>query len=87
VIVVKIVFRSHQDYLTFISDQLRKEYDTPGIHVGKFLCDCRKTGNWKCDCKRQFADLDADWGWDSYRERYYYGRTLYMFCAADSPYN
>ncbi|WP_144941627.1 DDE transposase [Paenibacillus sp. 32O-W] len=54
---------------------------------GKFLCDCRKTGNWKCDCKRQYADPDADWGWDSYRERYYYGRTLYMFCAADSPYN
>jgi hypothetical protein len=54
---------------------------------GKFLCDCRKTGNWKCDCKRQFADPDADWGWDSYRERYYYGRTLYMFCAADRPYN
>lgn len=54
---------------------------------GKFLCKCRFQGNWKCDCKRQFADPDADWGWDSYRERYYYGRTLYMFCAADSPYN
>ncbi len=54
---------------------------------GKFLCECRFQGNWKCDCKRQFTDPDADWGWDSYRERYYYGRTLYMFCAADSSYN
>ncbi|MEB3104054.1 transposase [Ferviditalea candida] len=54
---------------------------------GKFLCKCRFQGNWKCECKRQFADPDADWGWDSYRERYYFGRTLYMFCAADSPYN
>ena len=54
---------------------------------GKFLCDCRKSGNWKCSCKRQFSDPDADWGWDSYREKYYYGRTLYMFTAADSPYN
>ncbi|MBA9087375.1 hypothetical protein FHR92_003859 [Fontibacillus solani] len=54
---------------------------------GKFLCDCRKSGNWKCSCKRQFSDPDADWGWDSYREKYFYGRTLYMFTAADSPYN
>ena len=61
--------------------------ETGARSFGKFLCDCRKTGNWKCGCKRQFADPDADWGWDSYRERYYYGRTLYMFCAADSPYN
>jgi hypothetical protein len=54
---------------------------------GKFLCHCRKTGNWKCTCKRQFSDPDATWGWDSYREKYYYGRTLYMFTAADSPYD
>lgn len=54
---------------------------------GKFLCNCRKSGNWKCDCKRQFSDPDANWGWDSYREKYYFGRTLYVFCAADSPYD
>jgi len=54
---------------------------------GKFLCQCRKSGNWKCTCKRQFSDPDATWGWDSYREKYYYGRTLYMFTAADSPYD
>jgi len=61
--------------------------ETGARSYGKFLCDCRKSGNWKCTCKRQFSDPDADWGWDSYREKYYYGRTLYMFTAADSPYN
>lgn len=60
---------------------------TGGRAYGKFLCDCRKKGNWKCSCDRQFSDPDADYGWDSYREKYYYGRTLYMFGAANSPYN
>lgn len=54
---------------------------------GKFLCDCRKRGDWKCSCKRQFSDPDANYGWDSYREKYFYGRTLYMISAADSVYN
>jgi hypothetical protein len=61
--------------------------ETGSRFFGKFLCDCRKSGNWKCSCKRQFSDPDATWGWDSYREKYYYGRTLYMFTAADSPYD
>lgn len=30
VIAVKLVSRSHHDYLTFVTDQLQKEYDTPG---------------------------------------------------------
>jgi len=29
VIIMKLVSRSHQDYLAFVSEQLRKEYDTP----------------------------------------------------------
>jgi hypothetical protein len=61
--------------------------ETGARSFGKFLCDCRKSGNWKCTCKRQFSDPDATWGWDSYREKYYFGRTLYMFTAADSPYD
>ncbi|WBL16936.1 MULTISPECIES: hypothetical protein [Sutcliffiella] len=60
---------------------------TGGRHYGKFLCDCRKQGNWKCQCKRQFADPDADWGWDSSIEKYYFGRNLFMITASDSPYN
>ncbi|GAC42804.1 predicted ATPase, partial [Paenibacillus popilliae ATCC 14706] len=61
--------------------------ETGARSFGKFLCDCRKSGNWKCSCKRQFSDPDANWGWDSYREKYDYGRTLYMFTAADSASN
>jgi hypothetical protein len=61
--------------------------ETGGRAVGKAICDCRKKKIWKCNCHRQFSDPDADYGWDSYREKYYFGRTLYMFCAADSPYN
>ena len=61
--------------------------ETGGRPYGKFLCDCRKKGNWKCDCNRQFSDPDADWGWDSSREKYYYGRNLFMVAASDSPYN
>lgn len=58
---------------------------TGGRAYGKFLCDCRKRGDWKCACRRQFSDPDANYGWDS--EKYYYGRTLYMISAADSAYN
>ncbi|MDF1511485.1 MULTISPECIES: transposase [Bacillaceae] len=60
---------------------------TGGRPYGKFLCDCRKQGNWKCDCNRQFSDPDADYGWDSSREKYYYGRSLFMVAASDSPYD
>lgn len=54
---------------------------------GKLTCDCRKNGIFKCTCPRLFSDPDASWGWDSHREEYYYGRTLYAFTAADSPYD
>ncbi len=60
---------------------------TGGRPFGKFLCDCRKQGNWKCQCQRQFSDPDADYGWDSSREKYYYGRSLFMVAASDSLYD
>lgn len=60
---------------------------TGGRTYGKFLCECRKQGNWKCNCERQFSDPDADYGWDSSREKYYYGRSLFMVAASDSPYD
>lgn len=60
---------------------------TGGRPYGKFLCDCRKKGAWKCNCNRQFSDPDADWGWDSSREKYFYGRNLFMVTASDSPYD
>jgi len=54
---------------------------------GKSLCDCRKNRIFRCNCSRKFSDPDANWGWDSYREQYYFGRTIYAFTAADSPYD
>jgi len=60
---------------------------TGGRPYGKFLCECRKKGNWKCDCDRLFSDPDANYGWDSSREKYYYGRNLMMISASESPYD
>jgi hypothetical protein len=60
---------------------------TGASRYGKSMCDCRKTGVFNCSCPRKFSDPDASWGWDSYREEYYYGRGLYAFTAADSPYD
>lgn len=60
---------------------------TGASRYGKSTCDCRKNGIFKCHCPRKFSDPDSSWGWDSYREQYYYGRTLYAFTAADSPYD
>ncbi len=78
-------FLGNTQALSIISDG--PSVETGGRAYGKFLCDCRKTGNWKCDCKRQFSDPDADYGWDSYREKYYYGRSLNIISASDSPYD
>jgi hypothetical protein len=61
--------------------------ETGGRPYGKLLCNCRKQGNWKCDCLRKFSDPDADFGWDSSREKYYYGRNLFMISASESPYD
>ena len=58
---------------------------TGGSRYGKSLCNCRKQGIYRCDCPRRFSDADASWGWDSYREEYFYGRSLYLFTATDSP--
>ncbi|WP_408010524.1 DDE transposase [Pseudalkalibacillus sp. A8] len=60
---------------------------TGGRPFGQFLCDCRKRGHWKCQYNRLFSDPDADYGWDSSREKYYYGRSLFMITASDSPYD
>jgi hypothetical protein len=50
-------------------------------------CDCRSKGIYKCTCLRLYSDPNARWGWDSYRERYFYGDTLFNVTASDSPYD
>lgn len=51
---------------------------------GVKVCDCRKKGIFSCDCKRRFSDPEASWGWDSYRNEYYYGYSPYVLTAAAS---
>lgn len=60
---------------------------TGASRYGKSTCSCRKQGIFNCSCPRRYSDPDASWGWDSYREEYYYGRGLYAFSAADSLYD
>jgi hypothetical protein len=45
---------------------------------GKPLCQCRKQAIFNCKCDRLYSDPSADWGWDSYRETFYFGHTFYQ---------
>jgi len=51
---------------------------TGASHSGKPSCQCRKEGNYKCDHARFYADPRANWGFDSYREVYYFGHAFYQ---------
>ena len=51
---------------------------TGASYSGKASCQCRKEGNFKFDCPRLYADPTANWGWDSYREVFYFGHTFYQ---------
>jgi hypothetical protein len=46
---------------------------------GKRLCSCPKDK--PCRCPRRYQDLLARWGWDSYRETFVYGHSLFELCA------
>jgi len=56
-------------------------------HYGVKVCDCKSKGIYNCHCPRLFSDPDANWGWDSYREQWFYGDTLFCTTASDSPYD
>lgn len=56
-------------------------------HYGVKACDCKSNGIFNCKCPRRYSDPDATWGWDSYREQWFYGDTLFCVTAADSPYD
>jgi hypothetical protein len=48
--------------------------------AGHKLCDCDnrgKTGQEHCRCQRAYRDPLARWGWDSYREGWVYGHSVY----------
>jgi hypothetical protein len=50
-------------------------------------CDCRAQGLAKCNHPRIYSQPDCNSGWDSSRERYFNGYSLYMLSASDSPYD
>ena len=47
-------------------------------------CNCRENGIRDCKCNRFYHQPDCDIGWDSHRNRFYFGYDLYMMTAADS---
>ncbi|HET8562899.1 MAG TPA: transposase [Candidatus Binatia bacterium] len=47
-------------------------------------CECRKNGIFKCDHDRFYSDRDANWGYDSYRDCYYFGHTYYQHIVSGS---
>lgn len=61
--------------------------ESGGNHHGIKVCKCKSKGIYRCHCKRRFSDPEASWGWDSYRERYVYGRSHYEITASDSPHD
>lgn len=47
-------------------------------------CKCLEKAIHYCKCNRIYHQPDCDSGWDSHRNRYYFGYDLYMPIAADS---
>lgn len=48
------------------------------------ICDCLEKGIRDCKCNRIYHQPDCNIGWDSHRERLYFGYDLYMLTASDS---
>lgn len=60
---------------------------TASFPRSKPSCDCYAQGIAKCDHPRLFSQPDCNSGWDSSREKYYNGYSLYMISACDSKYD
>ena len=67
--------------------------DTPGVGTPVYTgarerktrtCDCLEKGIRDCKCNRIYHQPDCNIGWDSHRDRYYFGYDLYMLTASDS---
>ena len=90
-----LIFRLYKEQ--FLDTSIRKGLITPNalclagdgtpvqtarLERSKRICGCDK--NTHCNCKRKFSQPDCNWGWDSSRNKYFFGYHLYMFVAADS---
>jgi hypothetical protein len=45
---------------------------------GKPACKCHENGIYKCEHDRYYSDHTANWGYDSYRDCYYFGHSFYQ---------
>lgn len=54
---------------------------TAASHYGIKICNCKANGIHNCDCKRRSSDINARWGWDSYREIWVYGYNFFEINA------
>lgn len=61
-------------------------FETTSNSYGTRECECRKKGIYRCDCPHRYSDPYANWGWDSSRNRYFYGRNLYTLTYVNGKY-
>jgi len=54
---------------------------------GKPVCNCRENGVYNCDCARYYSDSTANWGYDSYRDCYYFGHTFYQHVVSTNAHD
>ena len=47
------------------------------------VCDCKSKGIFDCDCPRFFSQPDCDIGWDSSRDRFYFGYDMYVLTDSE----
>ena len=48
------------------------------------ICSCLENGIRDCKCGRFYHQPDCNTGWDSHRDRFFFGYSLYMLTASDS---
>lgn len=51
---------------------------TGASSYGKKVCKCHELGIYKCSCARLFSDPNANWGWDSHKELFFFGYSGYF---------
>jgi len=56
-----------------------------GSRHGRRTCDCPK--HKRCDCPRRYSDPDANIGWDSHREHFFFGHHLYEVVACSKKHD
>lgn len=60
---------------------------TPVVTAARFrahhTCDCWKKGIFNCSCDRFYPQPDCDIGWDSSREKWYFGYDLYLLTDSE----